>query len=165
MQPKDLHLVLCENTEDCKAYDVYCSEGKEHLGVVWRLPYSTHWYWVDFDGNSGGPLSSQEFALTELLLVRSTDQLQTWIPTTKRLPEVDKTKESYGRSRLVLLLTDETERVWIGRLHLIDGKTYWSRRCSPTSTFSLAGDFFDVENVTHWLPIPPLPKREGNKRQ
>jgi len=63
-----------------------------------------------------------------------------WIKTSERLPEELVT--------VILKLDDEYDFGWIEKG---DCGLYWEGHCDP----------YDINDVDHWMYIPPLPEEQG----
>jgi len=73
-----------------------------------------------------------------------------WIPVIEKLPGCD---DKWGVSKIVLCL-DARERVGFGIYY--NGEKQW---------FTGGGVGEDSVTVTHWMPLPELPKEDCNGKQ
>lgn len=101
-----------------------------------------------YGGSYGDVIIEEEIDISDEEIARIADHLiangvtvQEWIPVSERLPE---------KGEEVLIF--DTRENWIGFAWLHPDETW---------TTSLGFDFpFDLEEVTHWMPIPTPPKGE-----
>jgi hypothetical protein len=112
--------------------------------------------------NSDSNIKSNYIGLT---MIQATDAIEElskpkWIPVTDRLPN-----ERGGR--LLVCLKLSTGELWqsicryANNLHDVDKYDFPNENRQGFYCYDNEwGEYTEIENVTHWMPLPPPPKEE-----
>ena len=100
-------------------------------------------------------LDSQELMEDALALLKK----QRWIPVSERLPTYAELKDDQ-----VLVLFEDGSICSAGFDECCEPEVfgYWREYFDPVSLGSLGSEWHPLGGVTHWMPLPELPKEDND---